>query len=57
MSMLWGLTRNVLEVTSVFQPRSTGGDVVGRALALGLDEDRGVDNVLAVPLLEWSEEL
>lgn len=33
----------------VLKPGSTGGDVVGGALALGLDEDGGVNNVLAVP--------
>lgn len=49
--------RNVLEVSTVLEPWATSGDVVGGALALGLDEDGGVDNVLAVPRLEGSEEL
>ena len=49
--------RNVFEVTTVLQPRSTGGNVVGGALALGLDQDGRVNNVLAVPCLERLEEL
>jgi len=49
--------RNVLEVTSVLEPWSTGRDVVGRAFTLGLDQDWGLDDVLAVPSLEWLEQL
>jgi hypothetical protein len=44
-------------VTTVLEPRSTSRDVVGGALALGLDKDGGVDNVLAVPGREGLEEL
>ena len=49
--------RDVLQVSSVFEPWSTGRNVVGGALALGLDENRGLDDVLAIPWLEWFEEL
>lgn len=49
--------RNVLEMTSVLEPRTTGGDVVSCALAEGLDENGGLNNVLAVPWLERLEEL
>lgn len=49
--------RNVLQVPSVLQPGSTGGDMVGGALALGLDQDGSLSDVLAVPWLERSQKL
>lgn len=51
------LTRDVLEMATVLQPGTTGGDVVGGALALDLDEDGEVLGSLAVPGLEGLEEL
>lgn len=48
---------NVLQVTSVLQPRSTGRDVVSGTLAQSLDQDGSLDNVLAVPWLEGLQEL
>jgi hypothetical protein len=48
---------NVLQVSSVLEPRSTSRDVVGGALALGLDKDRSLNDVLSVPRLEGLEEL
>ncbi len=48
---------DVVEVTTVLEPRTSSGDVVGGALTLGLDEDGGVEDVLAVPLGEHGEEL
>ena len=43
--------------TSVLEPRPGGGDVVGGALALDLDEDPHVGEVSADPLVEGGEEL
>ena len=50
-------TGDVLEMSTVLQPRSTSRDVVSRALALGLDEDGEVGGGLAIPRLEGLEEL
>lgn len=44
-------------MTSELEPGSGGGDVVRGALALDLDEDGEVRQVLAVPLVEGREEL
>ena len=49
--------RDVLEMTTVLEPGATSGDVVGRALALDLDEDGQVLGCLAVPRLEGLEQL
>ena len=43
--------------TSVLEPRPGGGDMVGGALALDLDEDPHVGEVSADPLVEGGEEL
>ena len=51
------VVRNVFEVTAVVEPRTGHGDVVGGALALGLDEERGTGDVLAVPGGERGESL
>ena len=40
---------DVLEVAAVLEPLAGGRDVVGRALALGLHQDRQVEVVVAVP--------
>ena len=39
------------------QPGAGGGDVVSGALALDLDQDLGVVELLAVPGVEWLKEL
>ena len=46
---------DVLKVTTVLEPGTTSRDVVSGALALGLDKDRAVSVVLAVPRLEGLE--
>ena len=48
---------DVLEVAAVLEPRAGRRDVVGGALALGLEQDRQLDVVLAVPRLEGVEQL
>ena len=48
---------NVLQMAPIAQPRSSHRDVVGGALALRLDEDRQVGDVLTVPCREWSQQL
>lgn len=44
-------------MSSVLQPGPGGGDVVGGALALHLDEDGHLGEVLAVPLVEGRQQL
>lgn len=44
-------------MSSVLEPGSGGGDVVSGALALDLDEDGEVGQVLAVPLVEGRQQL
>ena len=51
------VARDVLQVSPVLQPGPGHGDVVGGALALGLDQDRQVHDVLAVPRGERLEQL
>lgn len=51
------LTGNVFKVTSVLEPGTTSRNVVSGALALSLDKNRSLDNVLAVPRLEGLQEL
>ena len=51
------VVRNVFEVTAVVEPRTCHRNVVGSALALGLDEERGAHDVLAVPSGERGESL
>lgn len=51
------LTGNVFKVTSILEPGTTSRDVVSGALALSLDKNRSLDNVLAVPRLEGLQEL
>lgn len=48
---------DVLQMSTVLQPGATGGNVISRTLALGLDQDRKVGRGLAVPRLERLEEL
>lgn len=48
---------DVLKVTAVLEPGTSHGDVVSGALALGLDEDGSLGNVLAIPGAEGGEEL
>jgi hypothetical protein len=51
------LTRDVLEMSTVLQPGTTSRDVISRALALDLDQDRQIFGGLAIPLLEGLQEL
>ena len=51
------VVRNVFEVTAIVEPRTGHRNVVGGALALGLDEERGTGDVLAVPSRERGESL
>ena len=46
---------DILQVSTELQPRTCHGDVVGGTLALGLDEQRHVYQVLAVPRSERCE--
>lgn len=48
---------DVVEMTTVLEPRTGHGNVIGGGLALGLDEDRHVSGILAVPSVEGREEL
>jgi hypothetical protein len=48
---------DVVQMSTVLQPGTGHGDVVGGGLALGLDEDGQVGGVLAVPGVERLEEL
>ena len=50
------VVRNAIEVAAVSQPLAPRGDVVGRALALGLDQDGQAHEVLAVPCRERLDE-
>ena len=48
---------DVVKVTTVLEPLASGRDVVGGALALDLDKDGAVPNVVTRPGLERAEEL
>lgn len=48
---------DVVEVTSELEPWTSSGDVVSGTLALDLDEDLSVLEVLSVPSVEGGEEL
>lgn len=48
---------DVVQMSTVLQPRTGHGDVVSGGLALGLDKDGQVGGILAVPGLERLEEL
>ena len=49
--------RDVLKVTAVLEPWPACRDVIGRALAQNLDQNREVLSVLAIPRLEGLEQL
>lgn len=51
------VVRDVVEVTTELEPGTSHGDVIGCALALGLDEDLGASDVFTVPSSEGGEEL
>jgi hypothetical protein len=51
------VVRDVVEMSAVFQPGSSHGDVVSGGLALSLDKDGKVKRILAVPSLEGLEDL
>ncbi|KAH3664269.1 hypothetical protein OGAPHI_004621 [Ogataea philodendri] len=46
---------NVLQVSTVLQPRTSHGNVVSGGLTLRLDQNWHVDRVLSIPWLEWSK--
>ena len=48
---------DVVQVTAVLEPGAGHADVVCGALAVDLDQDEGIVNVLPVPLGEWCEKL
>lgn len=48
---------DIVKVTTVLQPRTGHGDVVGGGLALTLDKDGKVSGILAIPGLESGQEL
>jgi len=48
---------DVVKMAAVLEPGAGSADVVGRALALGLDQDVHVLQVLAIPGVKGSEEL
>lgn len=48
---------DVVQVSTVLQPGTGHGDVVGGSFALALDQDGEVGGVLAVPRLEGSQDL
>jgi len=51
------VVRDVVQVTTVLQPRTGHGDVVSGSLALGLDQNWKIGSVLAIPSGEWLEKL
>jgi hypothetical protein len=48
---------DVVQVTTVLEPRTGHGDVIGSTLTLDLDQDRDFLKVLSVPLVEGLKEL
>lgn len=48
---------DVVQVSAVLEPGTSGGDVVRRAFSLNFDEHRHVGQVLAVPLVEGFQQL
>ena len=48
---------DVVQVSTVLQPGTGHGDVIGSGLALALDQDREVLSILTIPGAEWLEEL
>jgi len=51
------VVRDVVQVSTVLQPRTSHGDVIGGGLALSFDEDGQVLCVLAVPFVKGLEQL
>jgi len=49
--------RDVLEVSAVLQPGTTSRDMIRRALAFDLDQDRKISGGLSIPRLEGLEKL
>lgn len=49
--------RDVIQMSTVFEPRSSGGNVVSCALALNFDKNQQILQVFAVPLVERFQEL
>ena len=48
---------DVVQVSAILEPGSGHADVVRGALAVDLDQDGDILNVLPVPLVEWSQQL
>ena len=48
---------NVVQVTSVLEPGASHADMVGGALAVNLEQEQSIFNVLPIPLGKWSEKL
>ena len=48
---------DIVKMSSVLEPRTSHGDVIGGCLSLGLDENRHIERVLSIPSLEWFQNL
>lgn len=48
---------DVVQMAAVFQPWAGGRNVIGGALALDLDQNGQIGQILAVPGVEWLEQL
>jgi len=51
------VVRDVVEVSTVLQPRTSHGNVVSSGLALALDQDRDAQSILSIPGLESLKDL
>lgn len=43
---------NIIQVTAVFKPRSSGGDMIGSAFTLDLDQYSHFFQIATIPLIE-----
>ena len=44
-------------MTAIFQPWTSGTDVIGGTFSLDFDQNWKVDEIFAVPRLKWLEQL
>jgi hypothetical protein len=51
------IVRDVIQVATVFKPWTGSRNVIGCALALNLDQNGHVDEILAVPFVEGLQQL
>ena len=51
------VVRDVVKVSAILEPGTSRADVVGGALLIDFNQDRGILNVLSIPLIKGSEEL